>query len=78
MPKSEMHMKMYDVTLQPDPVNEMAVKLGLDVLDFCIDQLEDDYAMIMPDMEVDENKFEVSVKITNARIKLTNLLGTDC
>ena len=34
--------------------------------------------MIMPDMEVDENEFEVSVKITDARIKLTNLSGTDC
>ena len=35
-----MHMKIDNVTLQPDPVNEMAAKLGLDVLDFCIDQLE--------------------------------------
>ena len=35
-----MHMKMDNIILQPDPVNEMAVKLGLDVLNFCIDQLE--------------------------------------
>ena len=64
--------------LQPDPVKEIAVELWLDLLDFCINQLEDDCAMIMPDMEVDENKFEVSVKITDARIELTNLSGTDC
>jgi hypothetical protein len=78
MPKSEMHVNMDDVTLQPDPVEEMAVELGLDVLDFCIDQLEDDCAAIMSDMEVDENEFEVSEDNSNARIKLTNLSGTDC
>jgi hypothetical protein len=60
MSKSEMHVNMDDVTLQPDPAEEMAVELGLDVLDFCIDQLEDNCAMIMSDMEVDENEFEVS------------------
>ena len=78
MPKSEMRMKMDDVTLQPDPVKEMAVELGLDLLDFCINQLEDDCATIMPDMEVDENEFKVSVRITDVRIELTNLSGTDC
>ena len=35
-----MHMKMDNVILQPDPVNGMAVKLRLDVLNFSIDQLE--------------------------------------
>jgi len=62
MPKSEMYMKTDDMTLQPDPVEQMAVELGLDILDFCIDQLEDDCG-IMSDMEVDEDEFEVSVKI---------------
>lgn len=78
MPKSEMHVNMDDVTLQPDPVQEMAVELGLDILDFCIDQLEDDCAAISSDMEVDENEFEVSEDNCNARIKLNDLSGTDC
>jgi hypothetical protein len=78
MSKSEMHVNMDDVTLQPDPAEEMAVELGLDVLDFCIDQLEDDCAMIMFDMEFDKNEFEVSEDNCHVRIKLTNLSGTDC
>ena len=40
--------------------------------------MQDDCAMIMPDMEVDENKFKVSVRITDVRIELTNLSGTGC
>ena len=78
MPKLEMHVNMDDVTLQPDLVKEMAVELGLDVLDFCIDQLGDDCGMIMSDMEVDENKFEVSEDNCDGIIKLTNFSGTDC
>jgi hypothetical protein len=74
MPKSEMNVNIDDVTLQPNPAEEMAVELGLDVLDFCISQLEDDCTMIMSDTEVDENEFEVSAKIIVMRkSKLTNL-----
>jgi hypothetical protein len=74
MPKSEMNVNIDDVTLQPNPAEEMAVELGLDVLDFCISQLEDDCTMIMSDTEVDENEFEVSAKIIVTRkSKLTNL-----
>ena len=68
MPKLEMRVNMDNVTLQPDPVEEMAVELGLDVLDFCIGQLEDDCAAIRSDMEVDENEFEVSEDNCNVRI----------
>jgi hypothetical protein len=67
IPKLEIHVKIDDVTLQPDPVEEMAVELGLDLLDFCIDQLEDDCVMILSDMEVDENELKVSVKIVVMR-----------
>jgi hypothetical protein len=74
MPKSEMNVNIDDVTLQPNPAEEMAVELGLDVLDFCISQLEDDCTMIMSDTEVDENEFKVSAKIIVMRkSKLTNL-----
>ncbi len=71
MPKSEMHVNMEDVTLQPNPVEEMAVELRLDVLDFCLEQLEDDCAVTMSDMEIDENELEVSKDSCNVRIKLT-------
>ena len=74
MLKLEMNVNIDDMTLQPNPAEEMAVELGLDVLDFCISQLEDDCTMIMSDTEVDGNEFEVSVKIIVTRkSKLTNL-----
>jgi hypothetical protein len=60
MPRSEMRVNMDNMMLQPDPVEEMAAELGLDVLDFCIDQLEDNCATTMSDMEIDENEFKVS------------------
>ena len=63
MPKLEMNVNIDDMTLQPNPAEEMAVELGLDVLDFCISQLEDDCTIIMSDTEVDENEFKVSAKI---------------
>jgi hypothetical protein len=80
MARSEMRVHLNNMILQPNPVEEMAVDLGLDVLDFCIDQLEDNdnYAVTMSDMEVDENEFEVSKDKDNTRIKLTDLLETDC
>jgi len=71
MPKSEIHVNMEDVMLQPNPVEEMAVELRLDVLDFCLEQLEDDCAVTMSDMEIDENELEVSKDSCNVRIKLT-------
>ena len=37
MLKSDMHVNINDILLQPDPVEEMVVELGLDFLDFCID-----------------------------------------
>ena len=56
MPKSEMHANMEDVTLQHNPVEEMAVELGLDVLDFYLEQIEDDCPATMSDMEIHENE----------------------
>ncbi|KAF8469898.1 hypothetical protein JB92DRAFT_2838459 [Gautieria morchelliformis] len=72
MPKSQLHVNIEDVTLQPDPVEEMAVDLGLDILDFCIDQLEDEHAMIMSDMEVDENEFEEIIAEIDADHSVTD------
>ena len=82
MPKSDMHVNINDILLQPDPVEEMVVKLGLDFLDFCIDQLEDDCAVTASDMdlEINENKFKVSEGIVNPiqKVNLPTIDGTDC
>jgi hypothetical protein len=61
---------MDNMMLQPDPVEEMAVELGLDILDFCINQLEDNCATTnlstMSDMDIDENEFKVSKDTVHA------------
>ena len=56
--------------LQPNPVEEMVVELGLDVLDFALNS-QKMTAMTMSDMEIDENVLEVSKDSCNVRIKLT-------
>ncbi|KAF8496042.1 hypothetical protein JB92DRAFT_3146870 [Gautieria morchelliformis] len=72
MLKLQLHVNIEDVMLQPDPVEEMVVDLGLDILDFCIDQLEDDHAMIMSYMEVDENEFEEIIAEIDADHSVTD------
>ncbi|KAF8521999.1 hypothetical protein JB92DRAFT_3094311 [Gautieria morchelliformis] len=69
IPKSQLHVNIEDVTLQPDPVEEMAVDLGLDILDFCIDQLEDDHAIIS---DMDENEFEEMIAEIDADHSVTD------
>ena len=82
MLKSDIHININDILLQPNPVEEMVVKLGLDFLDFCVDQLEDDCAVTVSDMdlEIDENKFKVSEGIVNViqKVNLPTINGTDC
>lgn len=66
--------------LQADPVGELEAEIGLDLMDFCIGQLEDECGTESQELGDGElSEFEVSAReIYGARNELTVMLVTVC
>jgi hypothetical protein len=78
MPQQSYQMETDD--LQADPIGELEAEMRLDLMEFCIGQLEDERGTESQELDDGElNEFEVSAReIYGVRNELTIMLVTVC